>query len=70
MINMFYYHAGVYWPVQSFPEWGRIASHLGPVTFPAEGVRAIIGKGIVLYVECVSILYTSNDSKTFKSTAL
>ena len=45
VINMFYYCTGVYWPVQSFPEWGRIASHLGPVTYPAEGVRAILSKG-------------------------
>ena len=46
MVNMLcYYCTGVYWPIQSFPEWGRIISHLGPVTYPAEGVRAVLGKG-------------------------
>ena len=65
MINMFYYCTGVYWPIQSFPEWGRIGSHLGPVTYPAEGVRAILSKGIVMLnvimnnvCACVACVYT------------
>ena len=39
------------WPTEAFEDWLRIISYLSPVTYPADGMRSILLKGL-----CVAVL--------------
>ncbi len=40
---------GVLWPLEGMPEWLRYISYSLPSTFPAEAMRAIMGRGKLQY---------------------
>ena len=50
-------YIGLMWPIESYDEWLRFVSRLSPVTYPAEGIRSILLKGVSMFVVCVSVAY-------------
>ena len=38
---------GVFWPTESFDKWMKYIAYLSPVSYPAEGIRDILIKGVV-----------------------
>ena len=41
-------HAGVMWPFEGMPNWLRYISAALPATYPAEAMRAVMGRGTQL----------------------
>lgn len=46
-----YHCIGILWPVESLDKWLNTISHLTPVTYPNEAMRAILMKGIYYFVQ-------------------
>lgn len=49
--------AGLMWPIESYDEWLRFVSRLSPVTYPAEGIRSILLKGVSMLSMCVVCVF-------------
>ena len=42
------YNTGVIWPLEGMPKWLQYISAALPATYPAEAMRAIMGRGTIM----------------------
>ena len=52
---------GVMWPFEGMPEWLRYISAALPATYPAEAMRAIMGRGMYSIVLLILNLPSCHD---------